>query len=30
MESRLRNLPEAELENIDIEACKVKREAILT
>jgi hypothetical protein len=30
MESGLRNAPEAEPENIDLEACKVKREAILT
>ena len=30
MESGLRNAPEAEPENIDLRACKVKREAILT
>jgi hypothetical protein len=27
---RLRNAPEAEPENIDLEGCKVKHEAILT
>ena len=30
MESGLRNAPEAEPENIDLEARKVKHEAILT